>query len=64
MSLRSLIDRSSTSSVLPRFFLLASSLCLTIPQLARAQAQDVLTYHNDNARSAQNLNESILTTAT
>jgi hypothetical protein len=58
MSLRDHIFCSSRSSGLP---LLASCLCLTI--LPVVHAQDVLTYHNDNARTAQNLNETILTTA-
>jgi outer membrane protein assembly factor BamB len=37
-------------------------LCLCIfPEAPRAAAQDVLTWHNDNARTGQNLGETILT---
>ena len=37
---------------------------LALSALPWAAAQDVLTYHNDNARTGQNLNETILNTTT
>src|SRR5262245_29950821 len=36
---------------------------LTVSPILWAAAQDVLTYHNDNARTGQNLNETILNTS-
>ena len=39
------------------------SLCFFLFPTAPARAADVLTYHNDNGRTGQNLNEEILTPA-
>src|SRR5215831_17602040 len=36
-------------------------ICTVITPFWQSQATDLLTYHNDNARTGQNLNEEILT---
>lgn len=46
-----------------RVFLLTLMLLGSVTSSALAQATDVLTYHTDNARTGQNLNEEILTPA-
>ncbi|HWY75339.1 MAG TPA: pyrrolo-quinoline quinone, partial [Verrucomicrobiae bacterium] len=38
-------------------------VCLVFEASARAQSKDVLTYHNDNARTGQHTNETILSPA-
>lgn len=43
------------------FFLAVGLFLASVP--ARGQSTDVLTYHNDNARTGQNLNEEILSAA-
>src|SRR3974390_161765 len=43
--------------------LVLSFLVALLPKSSRAQMTDVLTYHNDNARTGQALNEAILTYA-
>ena len=44
-------------------FVLAFFLLFVVTPSAPAQATDVLTYHNDNGRTGQNLNEAILSPA-
>ena len=44
-------------------FVLTLFLLLSVTPTVPAQATDVLTYHNDNARTGQNLNEEILSPA-
>jgi outer membrane protein assembly factor BamB len=45
-------------------YLMSTMLLCFLPGLVGARAQDVLTWHNDNARTGQDLNEKILTPQT
>jgi hypothetical protein len=59
MKTRQSLERSNRAMALRRAFF-SSLILFTVTPRAPAQSTDVLTYHNDNGRTGQNLNEEIL----